>query len=253
MQKISISVVAYANSLPFVYGLLNSKFSEKLDVQIDTPAVCADKLLNGSVDISLVPVAEMLRLKDATMVSDLCIGAIDYVKTVLLLSECPLEEIEEVYLDYQSRTSVVLVKVLAKHFWNITPTWKNAHAGFETEVIKNKTGAVIIGDRTFSAKANYTYDLSHEWKNFTGLPFVFAAWLSCKNLPADFIADFNAILQFGVNNIEAAVETYNHTPLSNKEICEYLYKNINYTLDADKKKALTLFLNYAKDFIPNKE
>jgi chorismate dehydratase len=251
MQKISISVVAYANSLPFVYGLLHSKLSEKLDVQIGMPSVCADKLINDAVDISLVPVAEILRLKDFNLVSDLCIGAYDYVKTVLLASECPLNELNKIYLDYQSRTSVILVQVLAKNYWNIAPEWQKATAGYESNVIKGHTGAVIIGDRAFSVQTKYKYDLSHEWKNFTRLPFVFAAWLTQRKIPAEFIEEFNSALHFGIQNKMEAISIYNHTTLSNNEIYKYLEENIDYKLNSEKKKALSTFLDYAKEFVPN--
>jgi chorismate dehydratase len=250
MQKISVSVVAYANSLPFVYGLLHSKFSDKIEVSIDMPSVCADKLLNNSVDISLVPVAETLRMNNVTIVSDLCIGANDYVKTVLLASNCPKENLKEIYLDYQSRTSVVLIKVLAKNFWHLQPEWVKATAGFESRVINNTTGAVIIGDRTFSIETPFQYDLSHEWNTFTGLPFVFAAWMTRKNIPSGLIEEFNQALHFGAQNISDAVAKYNKTPLSNDNICKYLIENIDYELNDEKKKALSLFLNYAKEFIP---
>jgi chorismate dehydratase len=247
MQKISISVVAYANSLPFVYGLLHTKFSDKIDVQIDIPSICADKLINNSVDISLVPAAELLRLNNCEIVSDLCIGANNFVKTVILASDCPLNEIEEIYLDYQSRTSVVLVKVLAKHYWNIKPKWIAAKPGYETNVIKGKTGAVIIGDRAFSAKANHIADLSHEWNNFTHKPFVFAVWLTQKNLPQELINEFNQALLYGVEHARDAVKVYNKTPLNDYEIYDYLQKNINYQFDNEKNKALKLFLKYASE------
>jgi chorismate dehydratase len=252
MQKISVSVVAYANSLPFLYGLQNSKISESIDLQIDIPSVCADKFLTNSVDISLVPVAEILKVQSYKIISDLCIGANDHVKTVILASDCPLHELETIYLDYQSRTSVKLVKVLAKHFWKISPHWVNAQKGFESDTIKGKTGAVVIGDRTFSLNAKYKYDLSHEWKNFKGLPFVFAAWLTQKDLHASFVEEFNASLHFGVNNIEKAVGSLNRTPLPNEEICRYLHCNINYVFDEEKKSSLKQFLDYAREFT-NKE
>jgi len=249
MHKKSISVVAYANSLPFVYGLLRTNFAEKIDVNIDIPSVCADKLINNTVDISLVPVAEILRLKKYEIISDLCIGANDYVKTVILASECPLSDIEEIYLDYQSRTSIVLVKVLAEEYWNIKPRWITSQPGFENTVIKNKTGAIIIGDRTFSVKTKYIIDLCHEWNKFTHMPFVFAVWLTRKKISSDFLYELNQALQYGVNHTKNAVIEFNKTPLSNNEIYEYLNNNICYQFNNDKKEALKLFLNFASKIV----
>jgi chorismate dehydratase len=148
MKKIRISAVSYLNSLPFVYGLTHSSLINECDISLDIPSVCAEKLINGTVDIGLIPVAAIPQVPNATIISDYCIGANGEVKTVCLFSEVPLNEIKTILLDYQSRTSVLLVKILAKEFWKINPEFINAEAGFEQK-IKGTTAGVVIGDRTF--------------------------------------------------------------------------------------------------------
>ena len=117
------------NTFPFIYGLNNSDIINQLDLQLDIPADCAQKLLENKVDIGLVPVAIIPQLNEHYIISDYCIGAKGKVNTVLLLSDVPLNEIEEIQLDYQSKTSVNLVQVLSKEFWNISPKWVNASVG----------------------------------------------------------------------------------------------------------------------------
>jgi chorismate dehydratase len=120
--------------------------------------------------------------------------------------------------------------------------------GFENE-IKNTNAAVVIGDRTFelNGKFKYDYDLAEEWKKFTGLPFVFAAWVSTEKLPQEFIKEFNSVLKHGIDNVLLAIkEGYNLKSLSKDQTIEYLVKRIDYNLDADKRKALDLFLEYIK-------
>lgn len=82
-------------------------------------------------------------------------------------------------------------------------------------------------------------------EKFTGLPFVFAAWLSTEKLPEHFIAEFNAVLQHGVDNIHQAVEDDFHVKnLSKPLTLSYLTQRIDYRLNEEKRKALALFLEY---------
>ena len=118
MDKIRISAVKYANTYPFIYGLTESGFDKKIILETDHPADCAVKLIKGNVDIGLIPVASLPKLKEYHIISDYCIGANGNVRKVLLLSNCQFEEIETIYLDYRSRSSVTLSKVLSTNFWS---------------------------------------------------------------------------------------------------------------------------------------
>jgi chorismate dehydratase len=249
MQKINVSVVSYANSVPFVYGLQNSEVLADINLSLDMPAACADKLLNGTVDIGLIPIVETLRMKEYEIVSDLCIGAVNDVKTVIIASNTPIEELSQIYLDYQSRTSVVLARVLAKYHWKINPQWIPATKGFETEALSKGAGAVIIGDRTFSVKSKYRYDLACEWKTLTGLPFVFAGWVANKHLDDNFKVRFNQALLFGTQHIEESVNLCPPSLTFHADIVGYLQNNISYPLDAPKRKAMNMFLDYAREFV----
>lgn len=246
MQKIKISAVSYTNSLPFIYGIENSNYlNGNCILYKDFPAACADKLKQGKVDLGLIPVAEIINIKKPHIVSQYCIGAFGQVKTVLLLSQVPLDKIKTVLLDYQSRTSVNLVQVLAKNYWKINPVFKNTQAGFENKIVEN-TAAVIIGDRTFDLenKYEYSYDLAQEWKNFTGLPFVFAAWVANKKLPDEFIRNFNEACNFGLQRIDEVIEKYAKN--LNYPVKEYLTKDISYIFDEKKKEAMNKFLDFLK-------
>ncbi len=83
MGKIRISAVKYANTYPFMYGLVESGFEKKVILQTDHPADCASKLIGDKVDIGLIPVAALPLLKEYQIISDYCIGAEKNVRTVL--------------------------------------------------------------------------------------------------------------------------------------------------------------------------
>ncbi|MBA2610430.1 MAG: menaquinone biosynthesis protein [Bacteroidetes bacterium] len=245
---IRISIVNYTNTLPFKWALKHSKLLEKINLQEDIPSICAQKLKFKQVDLALVPVALLAELDTYFIETDFCIGANGKVDSVKLYSNVPLNEIKTVVLDYHSKSSITLTKVLFKFFWKLDVSFLDAKPGFEND-IKNTNAAVIIGDRTFTlnGKYKYEYDLANEWKKFTALPFVFAAWVSTEKLNPEFISEFNTVLKFGVDNISKAVDTdYTNKNLSKEQTIEYLTARIDYNLNADKKKALNLFLEYIR-------
>ncbi|MBK5285997.1 MAG: menaquinone biosynthesis protein [Bacteroidia bacterium] len=238
---IKVSCVSYLNSQPFIYGLKNNSIINEIELSLDVPSVCADKLKSGTVDIGLVPIVLIPELKESHIISDYCIGADGKVETVLLLSDVPLEKIKTVLLDNQSRTSVMLTKVLANNFWNISPEWIDAVPNVRDEKnIQGETAGLVIGDRTFSLKKKfkYVYDLSEEWKKFTSLPFVFACWVSNKNIPGDFISHFNNALGYGLKNIPLVASQH---PSNGFDALDYLTKKVSYHLDNRKKEAMKYF------------
>jgi chorismate dehydratase len=240
-MKHSVSIVNYYNTTPFLYGINHSGFKSQINLELDIPSVCAQKLKSKQVEIGLVPVAILPELESYQIITDYCIGAIGKVDSVKLFSERPLHELTHVLLDYQSKTSVTLVQVLNKHFWKKNIQFVNASEGFENQ-ITGTTGAVIIGDRTFGLTSHpYQYDLAEEWQNFTGLPFVFACWVSNVTLEDNFINEFNNALSYGVNHIEESVAEKPNHALGDKAL-DYLKNKISYNFDADKRKALQKFL-----------
>jgi chorismate dehydratase len=249
-MKEKISIVSYLNTLPFIYGLKNSPLSNQIEIVANIPSQCATLLKEGNANIGLVPIAELPTLsKDFEIVTNFCIGTEGTVKSVLLLSNVPVNDIENILLDYQSKTSINLVKILAQELWKKDFLYTNATSGYENK-IKGNTAGVVIGDRALLMANNFTYcyDLSEEWKKLTGLPFVFAVWVANKNIAKGFLNDFSNALQFGITNISEAI--YCHTFKNElRDIAEpYLKNNISYIFDKPKQQALELFLQKIQCF-----
>lgn len=237
LEMIRISAVSYTNTKPFVYGLKHVSIADQIDLSLDIPSVCADKLINNQVDIGLVPVATLLSLSNYQIISDYCIGAVGAVHSVYIFSDKPISAIKTIRADEQSRTSNLLAKVLLKNYWKISPEW-----------VKDDTADafVQIGDRTFGKAESYAYayDLSAVWHDFTTMPFVFAAWVSNKPISEEFIANFNAALQLGLENRPELIKELDTFP--NFDMGQYLNTYIDYNLDELKRKALAHFLDLAK-------
>jgi len=144
----------------------------------------------------------------------------------------------------------MLTRILAKKFWKINVKWTDTTEGFEQRIKENEA-AVIIGDKALTVEKNfpYVYDLAEEWIKHTELPFVFACWVSNRNLGDNFRNEFNLALEYGINHIDEMIKTYDLSFLPNHiNPKKYLEKNIDYQLDDKKIKGLNLFLKYAGEF-----
>jgi chorismate dehydratase len=244
MESLKISAVSYLNTYPFVYGIRKSGLISDYRLDLDVPSLCAEKLKNGLVDVALIPVGALSDLPSHHFITGYCIGAVSTVKTVLLLSHKPLHEIREIGLDYDSRTSVRLVKVLAKHHWKINPAWKQLLPG-QAAQDNDLDALVAIGDKTFGLvkKFPYCYDLAGEWIRMTSLPFVFAAWVATKELSESFESDLNDALKFGVTHIPETLEYFSDRLPDGEDCKSYLENNISFSFDQPKKDGLRLFLS----------
>ena len=244
-SKVRISAVKYANTYPFMYGLTESGFDRKVILTADHPAECAKKLISGKVDIGLIPVAALPLVKEYRIITDYCLGAYGKVRTVMLLSNCPFEEIETINLDYRSKSSVNLARILAMNFWKREFSWKSTSEQFDFCNIPEYEAIVLIGDQCFQYEKCFTsrIDLAEEWYKFTGLPFAFACWTANRELDSGFLEEFNEVLGTGVRNIPAVVEKYgNAGVIRGEELRAYLTINMNFDLNEDKRKAIKLFL-----------
>ncbi len=245
MKKIKISAVSYTNTRPFLYGIQHSDIINQIDLSLDIPSDCAQKLIDDKVDIGLIPVAAALNLPHWEIVSDYCIGATGPVNSVFIFSNCAIEDVQRIQLDPESRSSNNLAKVLLKNYWKITPELliKAAEDSASTEP---DTACVQIGDLTWGKTAHweFVYDLAGEWQKFTGLPFVFAAWVANKPIAKEFVDEFNIALRHGLDH---RAELLKELPIRDDfDLQDYLMHKLDFNLNEDKKKALYLFLEYIK-------
>ena len=213
---------------------------ETIDLVIDYPANIATQLINNEIDIGLIPVAVLPQLKEYHVISDFCIAADGAVASVCLFSDVPLNEIKIIFLDYQSRTSVALLKILLKKHWKISPVLVQASEGYENN-ISGTTAGLVIGDRALQQRLKSTliYDLSLAWEEMTGKPFVFAAWISNKQMTTQFIAEFNQANKFGLDNLLQVVK---ENAYSTYDLNRYYTENIKFKPQFDILAVITLFL-----------
>ena len=237
--------MSYLNTKPLLYGIKNSPVIEEISLITEFPARIADMLLEDEIDIGLVPVAIIPQMKEYHINTHYCIGSEGPVASVCLFSEVPIQEVKTVILDYQSRTSVILAEILFEKYWKQKPVFVQSDTDFLNQ-IKGNTAAVIIGDRALQQRtvSTYIYDLGEAWKEMTGLPFVFAAWISNKALDPQWVERFDNANAYGVRNIPLVLEQITETFFDFKK---YYLSYLSYPFDEEKKKGLNLFLKMLAD------
>lgn len=235
----------YLNTRPLLYGLEHGSIRNEIELIGDYPSRLASLLVNGEIDLGLVPVAVLPKMKDYHIVGNYCIGTEGEIASVALFSEVPMYEIQKVYLDYQSQTSVALLRYLMKEYWGINPEIVHADNENYRKEIKGTTAGLVIGDRAFEQRkiSTFIYDLGSEWRSITGLPFVFAAWVSNQKLPKDFIQRFDDANAAGLERFDEIAEQNNFELYDLKK---YYKLHLSYRLDDRKKQGLERFLSLLK-------
>jgi chorismate dehydratase len=241
LKKIKVGVVNYLNTKPLLFGLERAPIKERIELVASYPAKLAEMLSRNEIDIGLIPVAAIPDLPSWYFAGDYCIGAEGEIASVCLFSEVPMSEIKKVYLDYQSRSSVALLQWLMKEYWGIDPEIVHAADESYRSEIRGTTAGLVIGDRALEQRriSTFIYDLGSEWKAITGLPFVFAAWVSTEKLPDEFIQLFNEANALGLQHIDEIVA---QNPFDIYDLKKYYTLHLSYYLDERKRQGMKRFL-----------
>jgi chorismate dehydratase len=226
-------------------------------VHYTIPSQCAEELREGSADIGIIPVFTYALIPDLVIIPDIAIATKGVVRSILLISKVPVEQIRSVALDTSSRTSVALTKVLFEKFWGGGRSFISHEPDVE-QMLAKSDAALVIGDPALRAKtAGYhVYDLATEWKKLTGKPFVFAVWairmaaLRDNVQATEVVEIFQRSRDNGLKreHIEELVREWSpKIEISEQDVRTYLTENIDYHLDAANLEGLALFFQYAAE------
>jgi cyclic dehypoxanthinyl futalosine synthase len=177
--KLRFAGVEYLNARPILHGLLQGLGESRLVLELARPSEVARRLFEDEADAALVPVAAIALHGGLELAPGIAVGARGAVRSVLLVGDRPIEDVDTLLLDASSRTSVVLARLVAAHLRKGRPlaTYSRTPAQILGEA-RGATGAVLIGDDALAARGRFPYelDLAEAWQRWTGLPFVFAVW-----------------------------------------------------------------------------
>ncbi len=256
MPRLRISAISYLNTAPLMWDFEHNLAGSGFEIAYTLPAQCAEDLRQGAADIGIIPAAAYATIPDLAVIPNVAIAATRAVRSILLVSEKPLDQVRTVALDTSSRTSVALLKVIFAK-WLGGPREYASAAPDLPRMLANHDAALLIGDPALQVdRARYhTLDLAEEWIARTGKPFVFAFWaLRVAVLEADRSAKIVGMFQrsrdHGIEpaNLETIVREW--TPrlnLTEAIVRAYLTTNIHYFLDAPALEGLSLYYRYAEE------
>lgn len=245
---LNIALVSYYNTLPFLHGLKGSGRWNRSEFILLPPSGCLEVFKNNEADIALVPVGALSTLEDYKIISDYCIGCDGDVLTVGLFANKPVGQVKFVYLDQDSRTSAILVKVLLEEYFKVNPIFLT-NLPNQLDDLGDDEGVLMIGDKVFrhGKSFKYAYDLGRYWKEHTGLPFVFAVWIAKKAMPESIITEFNKALKHGLDLIPEIVKSLKNDSI---DLASYYKENISFELTFDKIQGMNLYLEKTKKYLP---
>lgn len=227
------------------------------EISYTVPSLCAEALRSGQAEIGIIPAVTYAEIPDLAIIPDVAIASRGPVRSILLISNVPIEHIRSVASDTSSRTSVVLCQLLLQKFLGIaaqlTPMPPDA-----VNMLASHDAALLIGDAALLAEhsAPYVYDLGKMWLHHTGKPFVFAFWAVRKQALADLRPGLDLARVFQQSRdhglepgaINQLCDDWSaKLGMSRNDVRSYLTTNIHYQFDADCIEGLRLFFALASE------
>jgi chorismate dehydratase len=244
-----IGAVNYLNSKPLVYGFEASAPDVRL--LYDLPSRLADSLAAGRLDVALVPSVEWLRQPGHVLVSDACVACQGPVLSVKIFFRVQPAQVRRLALDEGSRTSAALAKILLDELAGVTPECEPLAIGCGL-ASTDADAVLLIGDRAIQSNDRAScevWDLGEKWFDWTGLPFVFAAWIARPNVETAALETLLAAARDrGVAHLaEIAAAEAPALGIDFELALHYLRDNLHFTLGEQELSGLKRFAQLAAD------
>lgn len=240
-EKLRALGVAYLNARPLWESL---KDDPRIDLGLARPSELARALSENEADVGLLPVAAAATIGELRLLRNMAIGARGKVRSVAIVADRPLHELDSIALDLSSRTSVVLARLLLARR-KLTPRLFGADPVAAVAAVKERTGALVIGDAALDVETRFSHrlDLAEDWFEWTGMPFVFAAWFARPDTVTPDQEDiFRVAKQKGLSRVDAiAAEHGARSGLSEASLRSYLTESIRYDLGDEELRGLERF------------
>lgn len=248
MPKLRVGIVNFLNSKPLAWGFLKGHHADLFAPSYHPPAMVARLLAQGNLDVGLIPSIEVQRIPNLRVLPDMCIAARHEVRSVLLVSRGPVEDIRRVALDQNSRTSATLVRILLKERYGLDPEYLHDRPDPE-RMLSEADAALIIGDPALRVdRERYRIiDLAAEWHELTERPFVFAVWAVRPEVDIpDLPFYFKSSLRYGLSSLDTVVrEAAAELNLDSSEVRSYLTENLSFVLRQEEIEGLEEFYRRA--------
>lgn len=264
MKPVRISAISFLNTAPLMWDFERGAHARDFEIEYTVPSACAEALRTGAADIGIIPAISYQSIPDLQVIPDVAIAADGPVRSILLISKVPVEQIRSVAADTSSRTSVALLQILFAKFWR--PAVDTGHVPSLPPFIPMQPdlasmlsacdAALLIGDPALTVDRSryHVMDLAEEWKRHTGKPFVFAFWavrraaIEDHPLRGELAGIFQRSRDHGLANANAlAREWAPRVGISEAEVKSYLTSSINYSLHQNNRAGLQRFFRSAAE------
>lgn len=256
MPHLRISAISFLNTAPLMWDFEHGSAGKDFEIDYTIPSLCAQALAAGKADVGLIPAVTYLTIPNLLVIPDIAIAARGPVRSILLVSKVPIEEIGTIAADNASRTSVALCRLLLKKWMRpaelsepeITPM--QADLG---PMLARADAALLIGDSALrvSHTEHAVFDLAEEWVRYTGTAFVFAFWAvreEAANSELAIILKRSAEHGLDPENLKVICREWApRVGISDAEVHSYLTQNLCYSLDAANLAGLELFWRLAHE------
>ena len=248
-NKKTFSIIDQINNLPFIYAFENKLIKNDYNFLRYSPLDCGKALLNGEVDLGVIPVTAFAKTKESwRIIPYVSVSCINTSKSVKLFFKTGLQDLQKIAIDERADSEAVLLKFLMQEKFNITPDYVTMKPHLQN-MLNRTDAALLIGEEALHEQEvnKNSFDLGEEWFDLTGLPMVFAFWAG-RQIAAQTEDIKNIINAFnlGYKNLESiAKEFAKKSDFSWALYHDYLTQNVNYKFTEDEHAGLTEFYNYA--------
>lgn len=242
--------IQFLNCLPLYWGLARTGTLLDLELTKDSPEKLSEQLVRGDLDIAPVTLVEFLRnADDLVAFPDLAVGCDGPVMSCVIVSQRPLEELDgaRVALGSTSRTSVRLAQLLLAERFGVTPDYYTCPPDLGL-MMREADAAVLIGDAALRASLHdaprlglQVHDLGAMWKEWTGLPFVFAVWATRKDYLArepgvvrEIHQAFLASRDLSLEEVTKVAEQAARWEVFDAELLERYFTTLDFRFGADQ-------------------
>jgi len=260
-MKPRIGHIQFINCFPLYYGLIHKKFLLDIELIKGNPTDLNRMLAENLLDLAPISsIAYARNYKEYYIMPDISISADGDVKSIYLISKIPVEDLHQkkIALSNISATSHALLRIILTQYYNIVPQYFVSAPELRAMLLEAEA-ALLIGDDALRAKYKmsdrlYVYDVGYLWKQFTGMPMVFAVWAIRKDFADNNLEQLKIIkntfaesIQLSLDNIQDVAEKASSWEEFTSDYLVDYFNSLKFDLDPSKQEGLMEFYKQASN------